>query len=104
MAKAKIDVAFHPEALEEYLVSYGWYFERGVHLGAAFEAEVERSVRLISESPRRWPVYREKFRRVLVRRFPYSLIYEIKERGPVVVLAVAHGHRRPGYWRKRAKR
>ncbi|MBI5632224.1 MAG: type II toxin-antitoxin system RelE/ParE family toxin [Nitrospirae bacterium] len=103
MAKARIDIVFHPAALEEYLASYGWYYERGMHLAAAFEAEVERSVKFISESPERWPVYREKFRRVLVRRFPYSLIYEIKDRGPVV-LAVAHGHRKPGYWRKRAKR
>jgi hypothetical protein len=37
MAKARIDVAFHPKALEEYLASYGWYYERGVHLGAAGE-------------------------------------------------------------------
>jgi len=102
MPKTKIDVSFHPDAMEEYIVSYVWYTERGVHLGAAFETEVNRAVRLISESPVRWPVYRKKYRKVLVRRFPYSLVYEIRKSGPIV-LAVAHGHRKPGYWMKRTK-
>lgn len=102
MERAKIDLSFHPEAIEEYIATYGWYYERGVHLGAAFETEIDRAARLIYESPKRWPIYAKKFRRLLVRRFPYSLIYEIRESGPVV-LAITHVRRKPGYWKRRAK-
>lgn len=75
MAKARIDLAFHPGAAEEYIAAYMWYCERGIHLGAAFEAEIDRAVRLISEFPKRWPIYEKKYRRLLARKFPYSLIY-----------------------------
>ncbi len=99
---AKIKISFHPEAMEEYIASYAWYYERGAHLADAFEHEIERAVRLIIEAPERWPIYEKKYRKVLVRRFPFSLVYEIKETG-IVILAVAHGHRFPYYWKKRVK-
>ncbi len=35
-----------------------------------------------------------------LRRFPFQLVYVIESTG-VLVLAVAHGRRRPGYWRRR---
>lgn len=40
-------------------------------------------------------------RRLLLDRFPYVLIYRPLPGGGVRVLAVAHGRRRPGYWRHR---
>ena len=99
---AKINVSFHPEAIEEYIASYAWYHEKGTHLADVFEHEIERAIRLIIEAPKRWPIYQKIYRRVLVRRFPYSLIYQIRETD-VVVMAVAHGHRLPGYWKRRVK-
>jgi toxin ParE1/3/4 len=39
-------------------------------------------------------------RRVLVRGFPFGLVYvELEEE--IRVIAVAHSRRRPGYWRDR---
>jgi toxin ParE1/3/4 len=97
---AKIEVIFHPEASEEYVAAYAWYHERGPHLAEAFERETERAVLLIAESPQRWPVYRKKYRWFLLRRFPFSLIYKIQE-DKIVVIAVGHTKRRPGYWKNR---
>lgn len=99
---SRINVLLHPAATDEYIASYIWYNERGHHLAAAFGHEIERAIRLIVEAPKRWPIYMGKYRRVLVRRFPFSLIYTIKERD-IFILAVAHGHRRPGYWKNREK-
>jgi hypothetical protein len=39
-------------------------------------------------------------RRFSLHRFPYSLIYGIEE-NTIVVIAVAHDHREPGYWSDR---
>jgi len=86
--------------MEEYTASYAWYYERGTHLAFEFEREIERAIRLIAEAPARWPAYQKNYRRVLVRRFPFSLIYQIRATD-IVVLAVAHGHRLPGYWKNR---
>jgi toxin ParE1/3/4 len=96
-----VSVSFHPDAMEEYIASYAWYYERGSHLAQAFESEIERALRLVSDSPERWPVYKGRYRRILVRRFPFSVVYTRNERG-ILVIAVAHGHRRPGYWKDRS--
>ena len=37
-----------------------------------------------------------------LRRFPYGVVYVPRE-AEIVVVAVMHLHRRPGYWRKRLK-
>lgn len=39
-------------------------------------------------------------RRFLLRRFPYYLLYRVEEDW-ILVLAVGHHSRRPGYWRDR---
>lgn len=41
------------------------------------------------------------FRRVLVPRFPYGLIYRVADEKTIYVLAVMHLHRRPDYWQEK---
>ena len=94
------DVVFHPDAAEEFAEAFAWYSARSQAVGRRFEDEVERAVELIAESPRRWPVYDERHRKLLLRRFPYLIVYREFE-GCLWIVAVAHGHRRPGYWRSR---
>ena len=100
MAAAK--VVFHPGASEDYAEAFAWYNARGVLLASDFEREIERGIRLIFENPLRWPEFDSERRRLVVRKFPYSIIYEMHGE-EVVVLAVAHGKRKPYYWLDRAK-
>ncbi|MBI4525527.1 MAG: type II toxin-antitoxin system RelE/ParE family toxin [Deltaproteobacteria bacterium] len=69
-------------------------------LGSDFEREIERGIRLISQNPLRWPRFDRDRRRLVVRKFPYSIVYEMIG-AEVVILAIAHGRRRPFYWRER---
>ena len=39
-------------------------------------------------------------RRALVRGFPYVIFFYVR-RGVAIVLAIAHGRRKPGYWSER---
>ena len=94
-------VVFHPGASEDYAAAFAWYYSRGIALASDFEREIERGIRLISQSPLRWARFDEQRRRLIVRKFPYSIIYE-PYGDEVLVLAVAHGKRRPNYWRERA--
>jgi len=88
---------FHPGAEDDYSEAFAWYFARSPTVALDFEREVERGVRLIVQSPLRWPKFDAKRRRVILRKFPYSVIYEIIA-GETVILAVAHARRRPYYW------
>ena len=98
---ALAEVTFHPGASEDYAAAYSWYHDRGTTLAANFETEVDRGVRLISQNPLRWPKFDNQRRRFIVRKFPYSIIYELHGE-EVVVLAIAHGKRRPHYWQERS--
>jgi hypothetical protein len=57
----------------------------------------------ISRYPEAWHPLGESVRRCRLNRFPYGLIYAV-ENGNILVLAVAHLHRKPSYWRDRLKR
>ena len=92
---------FHSEAEEELEQTASFYESRVVGLGKAFALEVERTVLAIREHPDLGSPLGTKTRRVLVHRFPYSLVY-LHFVDHILILAVAHHHRRPGYWRNRA--
>lgn len=96
-----VDVAFHRDAVAEYEEAFGWYFSRSADIATRFEREVERALRLIVDGPARWPACDRIHRRILLRRFPYVVIYR-EHQGRIWVVAVAHGHRRPRYWEDRA--
>ena len=51
-------------------------------------------------TPNTWPAFDHGTRRFLLRRFPFSLLYRV-ELTRLVIVAVAHAHRRPGYWKQR---
>lgn len=99
MAAAR--VVFHPGASEDYAAAFAWYHARGTALASDFEREIDRAIRLVSRNPLRWPKFDDQRRRLVVRKYPYSIIYELHG-SDVVILAVAHGKRRPNYWRERS--
>jgi len=92
----------HDRALEEVDDAALWYEEQRPGLGLEFVAEISRSLdRLRNQEPTlaQWVAgYSQK--KVRVRRFPYTIIY-VHEESRIIVLAVAHAKREPGYWRGR---
>ena len=91
---------FHPEAEAELEDASLFYEARIPGLGKSFAAEVQRTIYLIREFPDAGSPTGPARRRVLVARFPYSVVYR-REPDSVVVVAIAHQRRRPGYWRQR---
>jgi hypothetical protein len=69
-------------------------------LGDAFLLELLRAIDLISPYPDAWHPLGSDTRRCRLRRFPYAVIYAREPEG-LLIVAVAHLHRRPGYWRER---
>ena len=77
-----------------------WYRERSSRVAESLASELGKAVQAISNAPQRWPRYEHGCRRFPLRRFPYLLIYREKAEA-IQLLAVAHGRRRPGFWRAR---
>jgi toxin ParE2 len=80
-----------------------WYETQESGLGQAFLIEVLSAADRVERFPKGWQSLDEGVRRCRLGRFPYGLIYTI-DNDDVLVLAVAHLHRRPDYWRDRLKR
>ena len=98
MAAKLLDI--HPSALAELKSAIGWYLEQNETAAHKFVAAVDRAIDLILASPQRWPIGELETRKLVLQRFPYAIIYKEK-RSVVTILAVAHGHRQPGYWKDR---
>lgn len=96
-------VIFLPDAEQEMLEAAKYYETHATNLGIDFLSEVERSVNSIAEFPVTWPVIENELRRRLVRRFPFGILYRI-DPTEIVVVAVAHLRRKPGYWKERIKK
>ena len=71
-------------------------------LGHAFVLETMAAIERIRRFPQAWHPLGAEVRRCRLRRFPYGLIYS-QEADGILVLAVAHTHREPGYWRDRLR-
>ncbi len=95
-----MNLRFHPQARKEYLEAITFYAERQPGLQVRFADAVEEAVRKIINTPERWLVVEGSVRRCRTRVFPYAVLYAVESK-EIVVLAVMHGSRRPGYWRSR---
>jgi plasmid stabilization system protein ParE len=98
MSSPKIDV--HPEAIAEARAAAQWYRERSALAADAFLAELDRAVERIVENPEMYSGYVRGTRRYLLQRFPFYLVYR-QVAGKLEIVAIAHGRRKPGYWKKR---
>jgi len=93
-------------AAEEELADAVFYYESCVDgLGSDFLTVATQSIAAIRDEPKRFPIYEGKrllreFRRAKIARFPYLVVYELRQRETLIV-AVAHTSREPGYWESR---
>jgi toxin ParE1/3/4 len=92
-----------PLALAELHDAASFYTESAnAKLGEAFVAEFEWAASLILENPEIGARFRRRWRRFTIRRFPYSVFYQIVG-DEIRVLAIAHQRRRPSYWRSASR-
>ena len=98
-----MEVYFFEEAEEEMDVAFRWYENQVVGLGYAFLGFIDDAVAIIKMFPYGCERAQGELRKCLLRRFPYSLIYGV-DKGNIVIVAVAHSKKKPGYWQKRMKK
>jgi plasmid stabilization system protein ParE len=89
-----------PAALAEAQTAAEWYSERDPRVAVRFAEELESALERVLEAPGRWPEYVHGTRRVLLKKYPFAVVYR-EEPTRILVVAVAHTRQRPGYWKSR---
>ena len=93
-------VRLDPTAGTEYDDALDHYLLRDDELATRFADDYDKLTRQILQFPQSGKRVAKSARQALFSRFPYKLIYRV-EGDEIVIHAVAHQSRRPGYWRQR---
>jgi plasmid stabilization system protein ParE len=97
------ELEYLEQAVAEAEGAARWYAERTPTAAARFSAELDVAEAAILERPEAWPPAADGNRRYLLRRFPFSVVCRVEETR-ILIVAVAHGRRRPNYWMHRTRR
>lgn len=95
-----MNVRPHPQAETEIEEAFDRYRQISVELGRDFLVRFEAALAIIRNNPNQGGFLRPPVRRVLLKRFPYAVIYLVKS-DEVFLVAVPHKRRRPFYWQTR---
>jgi plasmid stabilization system protein ParE len=90
-------VIFTKLAIQEMHDAVQYYEFEYSGLGQRFKEEIRKAALRIAEYPHAFSIERGDVRKCLLHRFPYKLLYSI-ENDHILIIAVAHQHRKPDYW------
>ena|ERR1051326_1239464 len=93
-------IKFHPHARAELRAARNWYHERSPLSAFVFAQTVQNAISRIREAPNTLPVSEHGTRKFVLQRFPFNIFYRTGQT-EIVIVAVAHQKRRPGYWSSR---
>jgi len=77
-----------------------WYEAERPGSGHEFEEFIALALQRIQELPLAHPTVVGNVRRLVLQRFPYSILYRVKPKH-ISVIAIYHQHRDPRGWQER---
>jgi plasmid stabilization system protein ParE len=89
-----------PGARRDFDESFGWYAERSMPAALRFVNAVEAAFFPIALDPKRFGAIDAVHRECPVGHFPFRIVFRVAA-DRIVVVAIAHAKRRPGYWKGR---
>lgn len=95
-------IEFLEPAESEFYEAIAYYNIQKPGLGNEFAQEVEATIKRIIEHQEAWTTvsFSTRTRRCLTQRFPYAIVYQIRE-NCLLIAAVMHLRRRPQTWQER---
>jgi len=97
-----INIKFLTPAEAEFFDAISYYNIQSEGLGYEFAAEVKRTIGRIIQYPEAWTRLSKRTRRCRTNKFPYGVIYQVKEE-TLLIVAVMHLSREPQNWKSRLK-
>ncbi len=95
-------IKFLAPAEAEFNDAISFYNMQSEGLGYEFAAEVKRTIERIIQYPEAWTKLSKRTRRCRTNRFPYGIIYQVREE-TLLIVAVMHLSREPQTWKSRLK-
>jgi len=83
-------ILFLNEAIEDIRKARNWYDEKEDGLGHFFINRIDESINEIQNAPKAYPVKYGFLRAKMVRSFPYSIFYSVKNHGVIRIYACIH--------------
>jgi len=93
-------VEFLEQAFIEFQDAIDFYRMQSEGLEKKFVSEVDKTISIINNFPESFLEYTNHTRKAVVSIFPYNIIYSIVNK-TIIVIALAHQHRKPDYWIKK---
>jgi plasmid stabilization system protein ParE len=100
---ANFTIRFHRLAAREYQHAQAWYARRSPGVAQHFRDEVRRVIQRIETAPDQGSIYRGAYRWMRLHGLPYLIYYGPISPTDIVLYALAHASRRPGYWLRRTR-
>ena len=97
-----MNVVFLDVAEAEFNEAISYYNGKSEGLGYEFAVEVKRVVGRIMEYPKAWTSLSKRTRRCRTNRFPYGIVYQIRD-NVILVVAVMHLNKHPLSWKSRLR-
>lgn len=95
-----VELRLSPEAENDIAEAYAWYEDRRIGLGEEFLTSLDACIQKVLRQPELHTVVYETYRRSLIRRFPFAVVYEYAD-SAVTVFAVFHTSRDQNKWKRR---
>lgn len=92
-----MNILFLELAEQEFYDSQDYYEEQQLNLGVKFKQEIYNTLNRIQKFPNMYVEVRKDIRKCVVNKFPFNLLYSIEE-NHILIIAIAHHHRKPDYW------
>lgn len=95
-----LPIDFLSGARRDFDESFDWYAERSTQAAERFVDAVNAALEKVATNPTQFTSADGVHRECPVKKFPFRIVYRLVE-DRVLVVAIAHAKRRPGFWRKR---
>jgi plasmid stabilization system protein ParE len=96
-----LDVEILPPAEDDFEQSYFWYRERSFDAAARFRTAIRQAIDKVRHDSKLGIRIDDNYRFYRLKKsFPFYLVYRT-ETTKIVIVAIAHNRREPGYWRTR---
>ena len=93
-------VRFHPNAESEMIEVAAYYESQQPDLGRRFLASIQDAANHIGLNPRLYSIVELDVRRCITKTFPFGVLFRERD-DSIIIMAVMHLHRDPGYWKGR---
>jgi len=92
----KYKCRFDPIAANEYEAAYSWYIERSLKAADNFVVAIDEAINAVCANPHRYKKSYKDLREVILKKYPFYLIYLIDEKKKTIIItSIYHNKRDP---------